>query len=103
MRKIRHKFNAKPTISDGIRFDSRREAAYYDQLKIMQKVGEVVFFLRQVPIHLPGNVRFVIDFLEFRSDGTVHFIDVKGFEIEQFKIKKRIAESEYPIEIEVVK
>lgn len=103
MRKIRHKFNAKPTISDGIRFDSRREAAYYDQLKIMQKVGEVVFFLRQVPIHLPGNVRFVIDFLEFRSDGTVHFIDVKGFETEQFKIKKRIAESEYPIEIEVVK
>ena len=97
-----HKYNAKPTVVDGIRFDSKKEAKYYSELKHRVTYGEVDFFLRQVPIHLTGNVRFVIDFQEFHSDGTVHFVDVKGTQTEVFKIKKKQAEALYPITIEVV-
>jgi len=58
---------------------------------------------RQVPFHLPGGAKYVVDFVEFRADGTVHFIDVKGKETESFRAKKRMVESLYaPIEIEVV-
>ena len=103
MKYKRHKFNAKPTKSDGIRFDSKLEARYYDQLKLRQRAGEVVFFMRQVPFHLPGGVRYVCDFQEFWSDGTVHFVDVKGMETSDFKMKKKQVEALYPIEIEVVK
>ena len=99
----RHKYNAKPTVVDGIRFDSRREAEYYANLKLRQKAGDVVMFLRQVPIHLPGGTKLVIDFLEFHEDGSVHWVDVKGVETDVFKIKKREVEAIYPIEIEVVK
>ena len=98
----RHKYKAKPTNVDGIRFDSKKEAAYYQMLKLRQKAGEVVFFLRQIPIHLPGNTKYVVDFQEFHSDGTVHFIDVKGMETAMFKLKKKMVEDLYPITIEVV-
>lgn len=100
---IRHKYKAVKTEADGIRFDSKIEARYYEQLKLRQRAGEVVFFLRQVPLHLPGSVRYVVDFQEFHSDGSVHFVDVKGMETTEFKTKKRIVESIYPITIEVVK
>lgn len=99
----KHKFNAQKTELDGIKFDSKLEAAYYAQLKYRQKAGEIVFFMRQVPFYLPGNVRYVVDFQEFHADGTVHFVDVKGMETKEFKMKKKMVEDLYPVTIEVVK
>lgn len=97
-----HKFNAKAVVIDGIRFDSKKEGKHYSQLKLRQAGGEVLFFLRQVPIHLPGNTRLVIDFVEFHSDGSVHFVDTKGVQTETFKLKKRQVEDLYPFQIEVI-
>jgi len=100
-RSPRHKFKAKPSEEDSIRFASKKERAYYQGLKLRQKSGEVLFFLRQAPFHLPGNVRFVVDFIEFWSDGTVHFIDVKGFDTPLGKIKRKQVMDIYPIKVEV--
>ena len=75
---------------------------YYHQLKLRQRVGEVLCFLRQVPIHLPGQTRLVIDFLEFHTDGTVHFVDTKGVQTETFKLKLRQVEDLYPFDVKVV-
>lgn len=99
MQFIRHKFNAKRTEAYGISFASKKEAAYYQTLCLRQKAGEVLFHLRQVPVHLPGNVRYVVDFLEFHADGTCRFVDVKGMKTQQYKMKKRMVEALYPIEI----
>ena len=99
MRIHRHKFNARPTTTDGIRFDSKKEAAYYRELKLRQQAGDVVFFLRQVPFHLPGGVTYRVDFVVFASDGTVAFVDVKGMRTAQYKAKKRMVEAVYPVEI----
>ena len=101
-RKVKHKFFAIPTQEDGIRFPSKKEAEYYVQLKRRIDGGGVIFFLMQVPLHLPGGVKYIVDFLEFHDDGTVHFVDVKGFETKEFKLKKKLVESLYPITIEVV-
>ena len=100
-RVIWHKYKAQPTVTDGIRFDSKKEARYYAELKLRVAAGEVVFFLRQVPIHMAGSAKMVIDFLEFHADGTVHFVDVKGYETAQFKKNKRMVEALYPIEVEL--
>ena len=88
---------------DNIRFASKKEADYYEYLKERRDKGEVVFFLMQCPFHLPGGTKYIVDFIEFHSDGTVHFIDVKGFETDKFKLKKKWVESTYPVEVEVVK
>lgn len=94
--------NIRNTV-DGINFASKIEAAHYRQLLLRVANGEVRYFLRQVAIHLPGNIRYVIDFLEFWSDGSVHYIDVKGVETDIFKLKRRQVEALYPIKIETVK
>ncbi len=99
---IHHKYRAKPTEADGIKFQSKKEAAYYQELKLRQVAGDIVFFLRQVPLHLPGNIRYVVDFVTFNADGTVHFIDVKGMRTAMYITKKKIVEATYPIEIEEV-
>lgn len=98
---MRHKYSAVPEVEDGIRFASRKEAAYYRQLKLRKAAGEVLVFLRQVPFHLPGNVRYVVDFVEFHADGEIRFVDVKGMMTQSFKTKRRMVEDLYrPIRIE---
>jgi len=99
----RHKFNAVQTKRDGINFSSKLEARYYDYLQLLVKAGEVVFFLRQVPFHLPGNITYRVDFQEFHKDGTVRFIDTKGVITDSFRDKKKQVEALYPVEIEIVK
>ena len=99
----RHKFGAKPTIRDGIKFPSKLEALYYDRLVLLQRAGEVLFFLSQVPFHLTGGVKYVVDFQVFYTGGTVEFVDVKGKETQAFIDKKKMVEALYPVEIKVVK
>ena len=99
----RHKFGAKKAERDGIKFASMLEARYYDTLQLLIKAGEVVFFLCQVPFHLPGGVKYVVDFQVFYSDGTVDFVDVKGLETKEFIAKKKMVEALYPVTITVLK
>lgn len=100
---VRHKYGAKQTETDGIKFSSKLEAAYYTHLKKLQQSGEVVFFLRQTPLHLEGNVKYTADFQVFRADGSVEFVDTKGKETKEFIRAKKQVEARYPLEIKVVK
>ena len=103
-RYLRHKFNAVPvTDNEAGMFDSKKEYAYFQQLKMRQKPGgDILFFLRQVPIALPGKTKYVCDFLEFHNDGSVHFVDAKGMKTDMYNLKKRQVEEIYPFCIEEV-
>jgi hypothetical protein len=102
----RTKFNAQACFEDGLRFDSKKEAAYYKRLKVLKKAthdsDRVDFFLRQVPFDLPGGIKYRVDFQVFYCDGRIEFVDVKGFETKEFKMKKRMVENLYPVEIIIV-
>jgi hypothetical protein len=102
MKRFGHKFHAKPVNEEGHRFPSTLEWKYFKHLELLQKLGEVLFFLRQVPFHFKGG-KYVCDFQVFYSDGSCKFIDVKGVSTSEFLLKKRIVEETYPIEIEIVK
>lgn len=95
----KHKFKAKPVIVDDIRFASKKEHKRYIELKLLQKLGEVLFFLRQVPIHLPGGIKYVCDYQVFWADETVTFEDVKGIKTSMYILKKKQVESIYPLTI----
>lgn len=103
MRSFKHKFKAKPVNDDGHYFSSTLEWKYFKHLELLKKAGEVLFFLRQVPFHLPGGVKYVCDFQVFYTNGDVRFVDVKGLETDSFKFKSKIVENIYPLEIDVVK
>lgn len=68
-------------------------------LLLLQKSGEVLFHLRQAPFHLPGNVRYVVDFIVFWSNGDITFEDVKGLKTVLFETKRKILEDLFPIKI----
>ena len=95
-----HTATKKERRVDGIIFQSKKEKEYYLQLKMLQKAGQIRFFLRQVPFELPGGVRYYLDFLEFWADGRVRFVDVKGYKTAPYKIKKKQVEATYNIQIE---
>lgn len=97
---LRHKFHATPVVHDGIHFDSKKEGARYETLKLLRAAGEVLFFTLQMPFRLPGGVKYVCDFMVFWADETVTFEDVKGFRTESYKAKKRMVEDLYrPVKI----
>lgn len=103
--KRRTKYNVgakeKRTV-DGILFDSIKEAGRYNELKLLQRSGNVVLFLLQTPIYFKGGGKYVLDFLVFWADGRVTFEDVKSPATrtkETYRFKKRLVENEFAIEI----
>ena len=105
---IRHKFNAKPTTFNGRKYASKLEASYAATLELAKKAGDLLFYLEQVPLRLPGGVIYRCDFLEFWSpemgdQGSVVFTEVKGYPTPQGMMKISMAEEIYGIKINVVK
>lgn len=101
--KAAHKFHAKPTTINSIRFDSKLEAKYYAQLLLLKRAGEVIGFLRQVPLHFECGSTYRLDFLVFLADGSCQAIEVKGMETPEYKIKKKLIDLEYPwLDLKVV-
>jgi hypothetical protein len=99
----KHKFSAQSCERDGIKFPSKLERSYYDQLVLRQLAGDVIFFLRQVPFHLPGGVKYVVDFMVFLDTGDVEFIDTKGIDTTTSRTKRKIVEDLYPVKIKIIK
>jgi len=98
--RLKHKYNAIRTEIDGIKFSSKKEGAHYSKLVLLKRSGSVLFFLRQVPFHLPGNIRYVIDFVEFWGNGEIVFRDIKGHKTKEYIRNKKLVEALYPITIE---
>lgn len=95
----RHKYGVSPKAErtvDGILFASKAEARRYSILKGNACVS---FLLRQVPFHLPGNVKYLLDFMVFWSDGSISYEDVKGMKTPMYRLKRKQVEALYPIKI----
>lgn len=99
---LKHKFKAKSVVDDGIRFASKKEHKRYTELKALQNYGEVIFFLRQVPLYLPAGIKYLCDYLVFWTDGNVTFEDVKGMKTPMYILKKKQVEQLYPITIKEI-
>ena len=52
------KYASKKVVIDGIKFDSKREAARYRELMLLQKAGKVAGITLQVPFVLAHPVKF---------------------------------------------
>jgi hypothetical protein len=104
----KNKYGAKAVTVDGIRFASKREAAFYGELKQREKAGEVY------DVQLQPRFSFIHDgFLigtykpDFMFwDAIQHrnrVIDVKGVETREFRTNLRMMRAFHKIEVEVVK
>jgi hypothetical protein len=93
-----NKFHAVMCEADGIKFRSKKERRRYIELSALQHAGEC-WFLRQVPFFLPGNTKYVLDFLVFWKDGRMTFEDSKGKKTPMYIMKKKQVEALFPVRI----
>ena len=98
-----NKYGAEPTVSGGIRYDSKLEARRAMQLQLMQEAGEIWFFIAQPKFRLgvPENV-YVADFLVLASDRRVWVEDVKGRETAKFRRDKKLWARYGPCELHII-
>ena len=98
------KYRAKPTIVDGIRFMSAKEARRYCELKLLVKAGKISDLKLQPRIRCVVNGEKVCDvvcdfFYIDRETFKEIYEDCKGMRLPMFKLKKRLAKACAGIEI----
>ena len=88
--------NVKTTV-DGITFDSRKEASRWQELKLLERAGEITGLNRQLKIELIPKtvlykaVYYVADFVYFDVRKGKHvYEDVKGVRTKEYIIKKKL-------------
>ena len=101
--KRRNKYNAQPQMVDGIRFDSKREAKRWAELKLLERAGEISNLKRQVPIKLEGRdrplttrtgrqMRLTVDFqYTDNRTGLTIFEDSKGVPTRDYEVRRAVA------------
>jgi hypothetical protein len=94
----RSKFHSVICEADGIKFRSKRERKRYLELSALKNDG-FCWFLRQIPFYLPGNTKYVLDFMVFWKSGGITFEDTKGHRTPMYIMKKKQVEALYPIRI----
>ena len=119
--------NTKITVN-GIQFDSKREAARYQELKLLERAGVISFLERQTKFqlipdqHAPSNAvytkgprkgqrkpgkllekecSYIADFCYIQNGETV-VEDAKGYRTEVYRIKKKLMLERYGIQIREV-
>ena len=92
----------KTTSSDGHKFDSIKEANYYEELKLRLRAGEIKGFCIQPTFILAPNLKYKADFIVFNNDGTSEIIDIKGMKTKEYMVKKKVFEDKYDLKIKEV-
>lgn len=89
------KYKAVPTIIDGIRFASKKEANRYKELRLLESKGVIKNLRLQVPYTLiekskyGREIRYVADFV-YAYEGQEVVEDTKGYRTDVYKLKYRL-------------
>lgn len=113
---MKNKYHNKKIYFGGVLFDSKKEYSYFCKLKLMEQVGMIRDLKRQVPFELIPTykingktirkMQYIADFTYITTeDNKLHVVDIKGSKntiTEAFKIKKKLFEYRYGVEIEII-
>ena len=97
----------------GIKFDSIKEMKHYQLLEYLQRIGEIKELKLQVPYELIPKYKinnktvrkttYIADFTYITTkDDKLHIVDTKGFKTDVYRLKKKMVEYKYGVEIEEV-
>lgn len=109
------KYRNVPTVYNGRRYDSTKEAKYamlLDMARLAEKKEDrVVAWFPQVSFRLSTGNRIIVDFMVCYANGRWELHDVKGWDKNKkkwvtktyiYNLKKRMLKQEYGIEIREV-
>jgi hypothetical protein len=103
----RNKFGAIKTTVEGVTFDSKREARRWQELKLLERAGEISRLERQVkfPLTVEGHLiaNYTADFQYYTTKPKARVVeDVKGggtLKLPAFVLKKKLMKAIYGIEL----
>ena len=102
----RNKFRAKPTVVDGIRFDSKRESQHYTYLKSLVAAGEISDLALQPSYDIVINGQKIckvkLDF-SYMKDGEFIVEDVKGMDTPMSRLKRKLVKACHDIDVVIIK
>lgn len=100
-----NKYKNKKTEIDGIKFDSKKEANRYCELKLLEKAGEIKELGLQVRFELQEGfkkngktyrpITYLADFVYVNKKGMTIVEDVKGKKTDVYSIKKKMFEKKF--------
>lgn len=102
------KYHNKKVTVDGITFDSIKEANRWNELRLMERAGEIKALVRQVKIELIPKTKlyracyYIPDFTYFdKREGKTIYEDVKGgnFRTKEYLLKRKLLYWQHGIEI----
>lgn len=103
------KYGNEKVCADGITFDSIHERDIYLQLKAAERGGAISNLRLQVPFILQEKyvingktvreIKYVADFVFENEDLETEVWDAKGMKTDVYKLKKKLFECKYGIEI----
>lgn len=109
----KNKYNNTKVEYKGIKFDSIKEMKHYQLLEYLQKIGEIKELKLQVPYELIPKYKinnktvrkcvYIADFTYITTnDDKLHVVDTKGFRTDVYRLKKKLFEYKYGVEVEEV-
>lgn len=102
-----NKYRNVRTVVDGLKFDSKAEAARYGELKLLDKAGQIYALQRQRrwPLRVDGVKvsTYISDFDYMDANDRQVVEDVKGMETAVFKLKRKMFEAQYGLKITVIR
>ena len=94
----KHKYFARPTIVDGIKFASAKEARRYGELKLLEKAGKISALELQPRYKLVIEETYVGDF-RYLENGETIIEDVKGYLTAAYKRKRKAMKIQHGVTI----
>jgi len=98
--KRKKKYNNSSQNYGGKWYHSKKEARYAEDLDWRVKSGELIKWERQVKLDLSINnqhiTNYFIDFKEYHVGGDIIYVEVKGFETQEWRLKWKITEALWP-------
>jgi hypothetical protein len=109
--KKQSKYRNKRVERHGLKFDSILEADWFDHLTFLRRIGEVLWFARQVNFELPGGVKLRVDYVviyraSITADGIqlarpeVH--DTKGHETRESINKRKMVKAIHGVDVRII-
>lgn len=105
-----NKYYNKKNKIDNILFDSKKEANEYLLLKVLQENRKISNLKLQPKFTLQPSykinnktiraITYTADFSFYDEKGKFHVVDVKGFKTDVYKLKKKLFEYKFKMELE---
>ena len=99
LQKSGNKYHSNSTQFEGITYHSKLEAAYAEELSLRVMAKDIKSWERQVKLDLKVNgqhiTNYYIDFIIHHNDGSREFVETKGLELGEWKMKWRILEATF--------